>query len=161
MNNFLSGIFLLFWWAVMLAADFFFAWFKLPDAVLAGVLYWFVLCPAQPLWRWVLPVSLLMDVAADVPLGFHALLYTLAALAVLPLLDIWRSSAPVVAVFIVIGVALLLQILRCLLHFFLSGIPAPSGWLWIGFWQAAVFLPVHWSANYIRTGHMTADGKCQ
>lgn len=145
----------------MLAADFFFAWFKLPDAVLAGVLYWFVLFPEQPLWRWVLPVSVLMDVAADVPLGFHALFYTLAILAILPVLDFWRSSAPVVALTLVVVMALLLQILRCLLHFFLSGIPAPSGWWLTGFWQAAVFLPVHWSANYMRTGRMNTDGKCQ
>ena len=74
----LGGLFLALW-ALMVGADYYAPWFVLPDVVMVTALYVFLFIPQLPLWRWLLPTSLLMDVASGSPFGFHALFYALAA----------------------------------------------------------------------------------
>lgn len=78
------GLLFVLLWALMVGADFYASWFVLPDVVVIVALYFFLFVPQLPLWRWLLPVSLLMDVASTAPFGFHALFYALAALMSLP-----------------------------------------------------------------------------
>jgi len=123
----LGGLFLALW-ALMVGADYYAPWFVLPDVVMVTALYVFLFIPQLPLWRWLLPTSLLMDVASGSPFGFHALFYALAALMALPFPNIWRMAAPIVSVLVLGALAFALQVVRCLLFFLWQGGPAPPGW---------------------------------
>ncbi|MDO4642813.1 MAG: rod shape-determining protein MreD [Cardiobacteriaceae bacterium] len=143
------GLLLFFLWAMMLVMDFYVPWFVLPDVIVIVVLYVFLFVPQLPLWRWVLPISLLMDVASDSPFGFHALFYTLAALMSLPFPKIWRMVAPIVGVFVLCLLAIVLQILRCLLLFLWQGIPASPGWMWGALFSLLLLPLLRWLADNV------------
>ena len=102
-------------------ADYYAPWFVLPDVVMVTALYVFLFIPQLPLWRWLLPTSLLMDVASGSPFGFHALFYALAALMALPFPNIWRMAAPIVSVLVLGALAFALQWCACLLFFLWRG----------------------------------------
>lgn len=141
------GLLFMLLWALMVGADFYASWFVLPDVVIVTALYLFLFVPQLPLWRWLLPVSLLMDVAAATPFGFHALFYALAALMSLPFPGVWRMAAPAVSVLVLCLLAFALQVLRCLMLFAWQGVPAPPGWLWGGM-LALLCLPfLRWLAE--------------
>ena len=142
----LGGLFLLLW-ALMVGADFYAPWFVLPDVVMVAALYLFLFVSQLPLWRWLLPVSLLMDVASASPFGFHALFYALGALMVSPFPGIWRMAAPVVSVMVLCLLAFALQVLRCLLFYLWQGVPAPPGWLWGGLLSLLLLPLVRWFAD--------------
>ena len=54
----------------MVGADYYAPWFVLPDVVMVTAVYVFLFIPQLPLWRWLLPTSLLMDVASGSPSVF-------------------------------------------------------------------------------------------
>ena len=142
----LGGLFLALW-ALMVGADYYAPWFVLPDVVMVTALYVFLFIPQLPLWRWLLPTSLLMDVASGSPFGFHALFYALGALMALPFPGIWRMAAPIVSVLVLGALAFALQVVRCLLFYLWQGVPAPPGWLWGGLLSLLLLPILRWFAD--------------
>lgn len=117
-------------WLLLSLAAFFRPWLLLPDIIAMALLYLFYYQPQLPLWRAFLPVSLLMDLSAQVSLGFHGLLYALAALIVFPLHSYWRTVSVFEQLLGVLFLGVGLTVLKFLLLYVLEGVPAPSGWLW-------------------------------
>lgn len=97
---------------------------------MVAIVYLYYFAPKVPLWRCLLPITLLMDIAANVCFGFHGLLYALTALVVFPLRPYWQITSVfeqlVGMIFLTIGYT----VVKFLMLYILEGIPAPSGWLW-------------------------------
>lgn len=115
-------------WAVMTFAAFFIPWPLLPDVVVVMAVYLHYFVPAVPRWRCLLPVSLLMDMAAHVFFGFHGLLYGVTALAVAPVRRFWQRAHFFEKTICVVAVSVAFQVAKFLLYFLAADIPAPSGW---------------------------------
>lgn len=115
-------------WAVMMLMDGFMAWFAVPDLVLLWWLAIFFQPQVLPLWRKVLPFSLLLDVSAAVPLGFYAMYYSLLALMLLPA-QRWARWRTLGQVWLLAGLAMCVAVLlRALLLYMVLGLATPTGW---------------------------------
>lgn len=115
-------------WLMMLFGDWFLPWFVLPDLVM---LVWIALrfaFAAAPLWPPLLLVSLFMDIAAQTPLGFHALVQALCALLLLPGMARLRLSSGVEQLVVMAFVAVFAALGKGLLLYVLLGMPMPVGW---------------------------------
>lgn len=112
----------------MLALNDFFNWWLLPDLVLLLLMQWFLRVPMPSLWWAVLPMSLLLDFSAQMAMGFYALLYAGVGLAVIPLAPLWLRSSWIERLVLVALVSLGYVVVRALLAYALTGIPAPVGW---------------------------------
>lgn len=122
-------------WLALIAGAFFHAWLLLPDIVLMVLLYLFYCQPQLPLWRTCLPITLLLDLSAQVSIGFHGFLYGLTALMILPLHHYWRTVSVFEQLLGVLFLGAGFVVLKFLLLYILEGIPAPAGWLWSFIWQ--------------------------
>lgn len=123
-------IFFLACWAVMVLGAFFRPWLLLPDICMVATIYVFYFAPKAPIWRCLLPITLLMDIGANVCFGFHGLLYVLTAAAVFPLRPYWQITSVFEQLIGMILVASGFTVLQFLLLYVLEGIPAPVGWPW-------------------------------
>lgn len=129
MRFYFSVCFLLFLaWATMVFAAFFIPFPLLPDVVVVIAVYLHYFVPAVPQWRCVLPVSLLMDMAAHVFFGFHGLLYAVAALSVAPVRRSWQYASFFERSIAVVAISIAFQVAKFLLYFLVAGIPVPPGW---------------------------------
>lgn len=126
-------------WVVMVVAAFFRTWFLLPDLLLPVILYLFYYYPSVPLWRCLIPVSLLMDLAGQVSFGFHGLLFTITAFVAFPLRPYWQMVSVFEQIAGMICLSIGFQVVRFLLLYMIEGIPAPQGWYWIMLWQMLIF----------------------
>lgn len=125
------------------------AWFALPDFVFLSAFAVFFAAPAKSAClRYILLFALLMDTAAQVPLGFHALLYSLALMALLGLKRFWDGVSAAGRATLLLFSCLLWQVMRCLLLYFVTGIHAPQTWFWAILWQLLLWLP--WQAFALR-----------
>lgn len=124
------ALFLFFCWALTIVAVFFRPIFLLPDVLMLAMLYLFYFSPQVKLWRYLLPISLLMDLAAQVVLGFHGILYLSFAIIIFPLRPYWQVLSLFEQVMGIICTAVGFQILRYLFLYLIEGIPAPAGWYW-------------------------------
>lgn len=129
MRFYCSVCFMLFLaWAIMVFAAFFIPFPLLPDVIVVIAVYLCCFVPEVPQWRCVLPVSLLMDMAAHVFFGFHGLLYALVALSVVPLRRSWQYASFFERAIAVVSLSIVFQLAKFLLYFLVAGIPAPPGW---------------------------------
>ena len=135
---------LFFAWASMTLAAFFIPWPLLPDVVVVIVVYLQFFAPSAPRWRCVLPLSLLMDMAARVCFGSHGLLYGLVALSALPLRRAWQRAPLFERLFAVVSIAVVFQIAKFLLYFLVAAVPAPVGWYFTMLAQIVVWPLVCW-----------------
>lgn len=115
-------------WLTMLFGDWFFPWFALPDLVMLGWVALRFAFAAAPVWPPVLLVSLFMDTAAQVPLGFHALMQALCALLLLPGMRRLRLSSGVEQLAVIAFVSVFAALGKGLLLYVMMGMPMPSGW---------------------------------
>lgn len=115
-------------WLLMLLGDWFLPWFVLPDLVmLAWIALRFAFVTA-PLWPPLLLVSLFMDVGAQVPLGFHALVQGGCALLLLPGMARLRLSSGVEQLLVMAVMAIFAALGKGLLLYVMLGMPMPTGW---------------------------------
>lgn len=140
-------------WLVLNIAAYFQAWLLLPDLLLMALLYLFYYQPQLPLWRAFLPISLLLDLSAQLPLGFHGVFYGLAALLVFPLRDYWRRVSVFEQLLALSFLTLLLTVLKFLLLYWVVGIPAPAAWLWcllgqLAAWPVMRMISLWFMSNY-------------
>ncbi|MDO4435610.1 MAG: rod shape-determining protein MreD [Cardiobacteriaceae bacterium] len=134
-----SLVLLLLAWLSMLVAKFFVSWFVLPDMVLMVAVVLFFAQPVQPLWRILLPISLLSDVAAGTYLGYHAAFYVLVLLLCYRLKLLWFEASLLVRTVLLVVMSGVVQVLRCLLLYLLMDIVAPKGWAWGALMQGLLF----------------------
>ena len=116
-------------WFIMLMMDWFFPWFILPDTVLLMWIALLMAFNAAPLWPALLAVSLLMDLSANVGLGFHALAYGICALPVLLTMQQMRLASGVEQLIMIALFSALAAIAKGILLYVGEGIPMPSGWV--------------------------------
>lgn len=133
------SLFLILCWALMVLLSYFRPWILLPDIPMVAMVYFYYFAPKVPLWRCVFPLTLLMDMAANVCFGFHGVLYALAALVIFPLRPYWQMTSVFEQLVAVIFLALGYTVVKFLMLYVIAGIPAPTGWLWsvlmlIGVW---------------------------
>ncbi len=124
---------------LMLGMNYFFNWWLIPDIFLLILLQWFLLAPIPAIWRFALPLSLLMDFAGQIFLGFHGLMYALVALTVMPLSMFWSRASVLEQFIILVLISLGYIVVRALLIFALTDIPASSGWYWPIISQLAIW----------------------
>lgn len=115
-------------WLLMLLGDWFLPWFVLPDLVMLAWIALRFAFAAAPLWPPLLLVSLFMDVDAQVPLGFHALVQAVCALLLLPGMARLRLSSGVEQLTVLAFVAVLAALGKGLLLYVMLGMPMPTGW---------------------------------
>lgn len=117
-------------WAATVLVSFWVPWILLPDLLMVMMIYLYYYAPQSPLWRCLLPISLLMDLSVQVPFGFHGLLYVLVAGLAFPLRQYWRVCSFVEQMLAVLLMAVFYPLIRFLLIYLLFGISAPAGWYW-------------------------------
>lgn len=122
--------FFLLCWVVMVILSYFQPWLLLPDITMISMVYFYYFSPKAPLWRCLFPLTILMDMSANVCLGFHGVLYALTALVVFPLRPYWQMTSLFEQLFAVIFFALGYIVVKFLMLYVVEGIPAPNGWLW-------------------------------
>lgn len=117
-------------WLLMLLGDWFLPWFVVPDMVLLAWIALRFALDSVPLWAPLLFVSVLLDVSAGTGLGFHALVYALCALLILPGMRHVRLSSGVEQLVILAGISIVAALAKGILLYVLDGIPMPLGWCW-------------------------------
>lgn len=115
---------------VMQALDYFFNWWLLPDLLVLMLLQLVFIVPSPSIWRFLLPLSLLMDISAQMFLGFYGLLYGLSVLMLLPLTKFWLQGSALEQLLLVVVFSLVFVVSKYLLAYLLTASPAPSGWYW-------------------------------
>lgn len=125
----------LFWlffsaWLLMQLLNYYFSWFSLPDMLFITACTIFFEFPKQSLWRYLLPVSLLADLSATTPLGFHSLLYCLDLLILFNFFGYWLNLSTAGRMTMIVLASGFVQFWRCLLLFIITGTQAPGGWFW-------------------------------
>lgn len=116
-------------WFVMLMGDWFLPWFIVPDTVLLVWIALIVTFESVPLWPALLAVSLLMDLSAEVGLGFHALAYGVCALPVLLAAPQMRLASGVEQLVLLAVFSALAAIVKGVVLYVVEGIPMPPGWV--------------------------------
>lgn len=125
----------LFWlffcaWLLMQGLNFYFSWFSLPDLLFISVSGVFFEFPKLRLWRYLLPVSLLADLSAAAPLGFHGLLYGTDLLIIFSFYRYWLQISSAGRLTLLLLGSAFIQFWRCLLLYLFTGLTAPHGWFW-------------------------------
>lgn len=128
MRHYPVFLFLLSGWAVQMLLAVFAPWIVLPDILVVMMVYLYFHAPTLPIWRYLLPVSLLADMAASVWLGFHGLLYTIMAFALFPMRRFWIVSSTFEQIAAMIVTSVCFVILKFLLFYLVMRVPAISGW---------------------------------
>ena len=126
-------------WLLLTVGAYFRPWLLLPDITVMVLLYLFYYQPRLPLWRAFLPISFLLDLSAQVSIGFHGVLYGLTALLIFPLHTYWRTVSVFEQLLGVIFLGAGFIVLKFLLLYIVEGIPAPAGWLWCFLLQLAAW----------------------
>lgn len=143
-------------WLLMVVLKFFVAWFALPELVLMTAVVLFFAQPLVPIWRALLPLSLLSDVATGSYLGYHAGFYVLVLALCYRLRPLWFEASLMTRAIVLVVMSGAVQVLRCLLLYVLMDIVAPNGWVWgavlqgilfpfvaeLGLWSVHRFAPV-------------------
>lgn len=151
-----SSLFLFFFilWAVMLIIAFFVSWSRCPDLLVIGLVYAYFFNPDAPVWRALLPVSLLCDFAGHVPLGMHGVWYALAALVTFPLWRYWTVASTFERLAGIIGFCTLFQVVKCISMYIVLGIPAPNMWYLTIVWQLLALPFVRYACLHLSERHL-------
>lgn len=131
-------------WLAMVALSYYASWLLLPDLVLMLLLATQLKRPGQLNWLAVLPVALLADVAAAMPLGFHGFYYALVVFVLVPAGVIWRLISTAAQAALVMVVAGGVVLFKWLMTYVLIGTPAAHGWWLTVMAEALLWPPVLW-----------------
>lgn len=140
MRSFLV-IFCLFFveWLLTAFVHYYLPWVLLPDLFLVSIVYLRFVAPQLPVWRTLLPISLLMDMGAAVPLGFHGLLYVVVAFVAYGIRAYWQRAPVFEQLLAVTIISAGFIIVKFMAYYFLFGIPAPHDWYWTLLAQIAIW----------------------